>query len=163
MLTHQTGIAFATPADLVPLARLSRDEVEQGHGWRYTPQHLAWIMRHPRKNLVVARVGERLAGFGVMTYGGHQANLDLLAVRPAFRRRRVGTQLVEWLVEVALIGGLYNVYVQVRAGNADALAFYRKLGFRQLDHLPGYYSGVESAVLLARTLRSNFRGLRLAR
>ena len=37
-----------------------------------------------------------LIGFGIMTYGENTANLDLLAVRPNYRRRGVATRLLRW-------------------------------------------------------------------
>lgn len=154
MLTRKTRIEFARAADVPAMARLSRDDVEQGLGWRYTPQRLAWLIRHRQKNVVVARIGDRFAGFGIMTYRSDQANLDLLAVKARFRRNGVGRLLVGWLSKVALTAGIYGVSVQVRESNAGALLFYRDLGFEKLDILPGYYSGQESAVILARPLRS---------
>ena len=153
MLTSKTRIEFARTADIAAIARLSRDEIEHGLGWRYTPRHLAWLLRHKQKNVVAAHIDDTLAGFGIMTYHQHQANLDLLAVKVQFRHNRIGTHLVAWLSKVALMAGIYNVYVQVRATNGIALAFYCDLGFQQLDVLPGYYNGVESAVIMARSLR----------
>ena len=55
---------------------------------------------------------------------------------------------------MALTAGIYNVYVQVRETNKFALSFYRALGFQPIDRLPGYYNGMESAVIMARPLRS---------
>ena len=153
MLTSKTRIEFARPADLSEMARLSRDEVERGLGWRYTPQHLAWLLRHRRKNVVVARVDGRLAGFAIMTYRQHQANLDLLAVKARYRRQRIGARLVAWLIKVASTAGIASVFVQVRETNHGALAFYRELDFWRLDYLPGYYGGMEGALVLARPLR----------
>ena len=153
MLSSKTRIEFAKPRDVAAMARMSRDEVERGLGWRYHPQVLARLMRARHKNVVVARVDDELAGFAIMTYHAYQANLDLLAVQRPYRRNGVGTQLVAWLVEVAATAGIYNVYVQVRETNHGALHFYRDLGFERLDMLRGYYNGEEGALILAQSLR----------
>lgn len=132
---------------------MSRYYIEHGLGWAYTPAKIARYMCDETKNVAVARVGSQLAGFGIMDYGPEQANLDLLAVERCFRRMRLGSRLVQWLEAVALEAGIYNVFVQVRAGNCAALAFYEGLGYAVVDEKQGYYRGVESAMIMAKQLR----------
>lgn len=153
MQDHEARIDFAKAADLKEIAAISRDEIEYGLGWRYTARTLYRLTRSKSKNVVVARVGGELAGFGIMTYRRDQANLDLLAVKKAFRRRKIGTQIVDWLAKVAVTAGITSIYVQVRKRNPGAVRFYQKLGFTRLEEIRGYYNGVENAVVLARLLR----------
>ncbi len=44
--------------------------------------------------------------------------------------------------------------MELRARNADALAFYRAIGFEETLRLPGYYSGRETAIRMIRMLRA---------
>ena len=135
---------------------MSRYYIEQGLGWKYTPEKIERCIRDRAKNVLVARAGSQLAGFAIMTYGLAQANLDLLAVEHCFRRTGIGTRLVQWLEEVALTAGIYNIFVQVRAGNCAALKFYGRLGYRVVDEKPGYYQGVEAGIIEAKNLRPMF-------
>jgi ribosomal protein S18 acetylase RimI-like enzyme len=43
----------------------------------------------------------------------------------------------------------------LRAGNTDAHAFYRAIGFEETLRVPGYYSGRETAIRMIRMLRAS--------
>ena len=87
-----------------------------------------------------------------MYFGSEVARLNLLAVRPECRRAGVGRRLIQWLEESALVAGISLVYLELRADNKGAKAFYEKLGYRRVGYLPGYYSGRESALRMGRDL-----------
>jgi len=153
MFPIKATIEFATMADVVEIGELSKNLVEYDLGWSYTPERLGKLINSSTKNVVVARKGEKLTGFGIMTYREHNANLDLLAVKVRYRRRSIGKQIVEWLVEVARTAGIINVFVQVRKLNYGAIKFYRKIGFQDIDEEPGYYRGQETGVILCKSIR----------
>ncbi len=153
MFPIKATIELATNADVVEIGELSRTYVEHGLGWRYTPARLRKLINNSTKNVIVARKGEKLAGFGIMTYWENNANLDLLAVKIRYRRRSIGKQIVEWLVEVARTAGMMNVFVQVRKLNYGAIKFYKKIGFQTIDEEPGYYKGRETGVVLCMSIR----------
>ena len=156
MIDNQPVIEFARRFDAAEIGVISKNEIEYGLGWQYTPEKIAKLIGDRSRNVVVARVRSSLAGFGIMTYYEYQANLDLLAVRQGFRRMRIGTQLVIWLEKVALTAGAFNIFVQLRSRNTGALAFYQSLGFCVLDEKKGYYRGIEAGLVMAKTLRPMF-------
>ena len=151
-----TTVGFAAPSDVVEIGELSKRYIEHDLGWHYTPQRLRELLRDSGKNVVVAREQDILTGFGVMTYAEQNANLDLLAVKPFFRRRGVGKQIVSWLEEVARTAGILNIFVQVRKINRGAIGFYEKCGYRVVEEMPGYYGGTETAVIMCKSIRSMF-------
>ncbi|MBI2376080.1 MAG: GNAT family N-acetyltransferase [Deltaproteobacteria bacterium] len=128
------------------IAFLSRDLVEDGLVWRYRPEIVDRLIRDRDTEVVVAREAGRLVGFGVMSFGDASAHLLLFAVRKDRQRSGLGRSLMEWLLLMARTAGLDRVHVEVRSGNASARAFYRRIGFREVAHVPGYYQGRESAV-----------------
>lgn len=131
------------------LAVMSRDLVETGLGWSWTPSRIARHIRSPESIVLVARSRDRIAGFAIMRFGYEEAHLDLLAVKPDYRRVGVGRMLIEWLEESALVAGVSIIYLEVRAGNAGAQRFYESLGYRRVRQLQGYYRGAETAVSMA--------------
>ncbi len=145
-------IRLAAPPDARLIAELSRDHIEQGLGWRWTPRRIEAASRSPDVNVAVACRAERLAGFGLMQYKDDEAHLLLLAVEPASRRLGVATALVAWLEKCALTAGIGAVYLEARCGNDAARAFYRRLGYREIARVPGYYLGEEDGVRLAKDL-----------
>jgi ribosomal-protein-alanine N-acetyltransferase len=150
-------LELARPADATAIATMSRDLIEFGLSWRWTPQRVAASIRAPEVNVLVARIHQQTAGFAIMRYGEHVAHLDLLGVGLQYRRLGVGRQLIEWLEKCALIAGIIRVVLEVRAQNEGAQLFYKRLGYRPLVHLPGYYQGVEAAVRMGRDLRASQR------
>jgi ribosomal-protein-alanine N-acetyltransferase len=150
-------LELARPTDATAIATMSRDLIEFGLSWRWTPQRVAASIRAPEVNVLVARIHQQTAGFAIMRYGEHVAHLDLLGVGPQYRRLGVGRQLIDWLEKCALVAGIIQVVLEVRAQNEGAQLFYKRLGYRPLVQLPGYYQGVEAAVRMGRDLRASQR------
>ncbi len=73
-----------------------------------------------------------------MQFGNEHAHLVLLCVQPLARHRGIGRRLTEWLVESARVAGIQLIRLELRADNAAALAFYRRLGFTETQRVPGY-------------------------
>ncbi len=153
VLAINIQIEFAKLADVPEISRLSRDEIEFGLGWNYTPQKIVRIIKNKSKNIVVASHENQFVGFGAMTYRKDQANLDLLAVHNDYRQNKVGTKLVLWLEKVAATTGAFNIFVQLRENNTGAFNFYEHLGYQQLDELAGFYRGIENGIVMAKSIR----------
>jgi ribosomal-protein-alanine N-acetyltransferase len=146
MTRREISIELARRSDIVEIALMSRDLIENGLRWSWTPGRVAASVRSARSIVIVARAGESIAGFGIMRYGEDDAHLDLLGVGPAYRRTGVGRRLVEWLEKPALEAGIAAVFLEVRESNHGGRKFYERLGYRKLAHLANYYQGRESAV-----------------
>lgn len=153
MAADDVTLKLARAADAEAIARMSRDLIEQGLGWRWTAAHVARQIRCPDTLVLTARSSDRLLGFAIMHYGFEEAHLLLLAVRPQNRRQGIGRRLVAWLEKSARVAGVATVYLEVRAVNRAARAFYESLGYETVRRLPGYYSGRETALRMAHSLR----------
>ena len=156
MIDHLT-LRLATRADSAQIAAMSRDLIERGLGWSWTPRRVLRSIGDAHTNVVVALenkqdVGQRLTGFGIMKYHDDEAHLLLLAVQASDRRRGIGAALVTWLEKAALVSGVGQVYLETRMSNLQARAFYRRLGYREVQTVPGYYQGVEPGVRMAKDL-----------
>lgn len=147
-------IRLACERDAVSIAQLSRDAIEQGLGWSWTPRRVRASVLDRATNVAVAHHGSELVGFGIMKYGDEEAHLLLLAVRFARRRRGVGSALLAWLEASARVAGLEAVRLELRQRNGGALAFYERHGFAESGRLAGYYQGVEDAVQMSKPLRT---------
>jgi len=123
------SLRLATRDDAAAIARMSRDLIEQGLGWSWTTPRVLRSVRSADTNAVLALKDQRIAGFAIMKYGDAEAHLLLLAVQPSAQRRGVGTALTRWVEASALVAGIGQVYLEVRAGNAAARAFYERHGF----------------------------------
>ncbi len=151
MIDHLT-LRLATRADSAQIAAMSRDLIERGLGWSWTPRRVLRSIGDAHTNVVVALDGQRLVGFGIMKYHDDEAHLLLLAVQAGDRRRGIGAALVIWLEKAALVSGVGQVYLETRMSNLQARAFYRRLGYLEVQTVPGYYQGVEPSVRMAKDL-----------
>lgn len=145
-------IRLATPGDAAHIAAMSRDLIERGLGWSWTERRVLRSIVDAETNVAVAVVAGRRIGFAITKYLFDEAHLLLLAVQPAHGRRGTGSALVGWLEKVALTAGLGQIYLEARVGNAAARAFYQRLGYSEIQLLPGYYQGREASVRLAKDL-----------
>ena len=89
--------------------------------------------------LRVAEAG-RLVGYAVVRSDGY---VLFLAVARAFRGRGLGRRLVE-----AVAAEHPSVTCHVRRTNADAIAFYRHVGFEQVRRASRYYGDGTDALYL---------------
>jgi ribosomal-protein-alanine N-acetyltransferase len=146
-------LELARPEHASVIARLSRDRVEQGLGWSWRVARVGRAIASAQSNVVVALgPAGAVLGFGIMTYGDDEAHLQLIAVRADQARRGIGRAIVQWLEHSARIAGVGLVWLEARSANVEARAFYRRLGYRELERMPGYYQGIEAAVRLGKDL-----------
>jgi len=142
----------AAITDASEIAVMSRELIEGGLGWSWTPARVARSIRCADTVVLLARAEGRVAGFAVMYFGSEEAHLNLLAVGPAYRRAGLGRRLVVWLEQSALVAGISVVYLEVRASRVGAQTFYRRLGYRCIGRVSGYYRGREAAIQMAHDL-----------
>jgi ribosomal-protein-alanine N-acetyltransferase len=100
---------------------------------------------------VVERFG-RVIGALVMTTRGrtHRARIYSLVVDPGMRGKGLARELVKAAEAEAKARGFMGMSLEVRADNADAIAFYAKLGYGDAEPLPGYYDDGGDGVRLRR-------------
>ena len=146
-------LQLAAPADAEPIAAMSRELIEAGLPWSWTPERVARNLRHPETLVLTARGGKRLAGFAIMQFGDERAHLSLLAVHPDHQRQGVGGCMLDWLTASALTAGIAGIHLELRETNLAARRFYLNQGFAETARIPGYYRGIETAVRMLREIR----------
>lgn len=147
---HEVGLA--RPTDVTRIAEMSRDFIEYGLGWKWTPARILRCLRDDSTNVAVARERDDLIGFAIMEYKEEEAHLVLFAVSAAHRRQGVGSALLSWLETTALTAGIGLIYLEARVRNAEAREFYRKHGYGEIARIRGMYRGVEDGVRIAKDL-----------
>lgn len=153
-MNPEPSLRLARLSEATEIATLSRSLVEHGLRWSWRPERVAASIRNPTAHVLVARIGGQTAGFAIMRYGADDARLDLFGVVESYRRMGVGRRLHAWLEKCALVAGISSIFLEVRAGNHGAQAFYERLGYRKLGCVPGYYQGREAAIRMGRELWS---------
>ena len=110
--------------------------------WRACDLVRPW--NDPRKDIARKRrvnpdgflVGEqdgRIVASVMVGYEGHRGWVNYLAVEPMLQRSGVGRALMDEAEKLLRAAGCPKINLQVRRGNAAALAFYERLGFAADD------------------------------
>jgi len=145
-------IRLAMLEDAPRIAEMSRDLIEQGFRWKWTPASVRGCIRSPTTNVAVAPAGPSVAGFAIMQYKDDEGHLMLLGVDPAHRRKGVAKSLMRWHEAAALTAGIGTIYLEARAGNSAAREFYRALGYQEVQYVRGYYANREDGVRFGKDL-----------
>lgn len=151
-MIQEQQVVLARGTDALQISRMSKELIEQGLGWTWKPGRIVQSMRNPDRNVAVVHSVQTVLGFGIMEYGMEEAHLLLFAVRPNRRRQKIGSRLLEWLEETAIVAGVARVHLETRLNNRGGRRFYRAHGFEEVDVVRDYYSGQESAVRMVHEL-----------
>lgn len=133
-------IVHGTPADLATVNAIMADAFDPRFGEAWTPSQCLGMIALPGVWFVIAWAGTQPAGFALARSVVDEAELLLLASRPAMRRRGVGTALLRAIVADSRERGATKLHLEVRANN-DAVRLYRAEGFTKIGERRGYYRG----------------------
>ena len=135
MTSFELSMRLARLADAVAIAHLSRDLIEYGLRWRWTPLRVAASIRAADVNVLVACVASTLPDSRSCATATTTPIWTFLPWRrPIDGRGRPPTHPVAR--EMAVVAGIFNVALEVRAGNGRAQLFYGRLGYRTLASSP---------------------------
>ena len=133
-------IRAADPADAEAVARLAAEAfAASGDAW--SPSLYASEVSRGGRVWVAVAEPEGVIGYLVRS-GGDPDELLQIAVQPSHRRHGVGRRLL------AAACGTRPLWLEVRADNHGARAFYRRLGFTETGRRERYYPDGTDAILL---------------
>ena len=69
MARPEIAVGLARMSDVVEIALMSRDLIENGLRWSWTPRRVGASVGSATTLVVVARAEDQIAGFGIMRYG----------------------------------------------------------------------------------------------
>jgi ribosomal-protein-alanine N-acetyltransferase len=126
--------------DIAGVEAIMEAAFEPRFGEAWTRNQCLGVIAMPGVRLTLALVDDAPAGFAMVRSVAGEAELLLLAVAPAARRRGVGTSLLRGVIADAVAGAVSDLHLEVRAGNA-AVRLYTEHGFRKVGERRGYYRG----------------------
>jgi ribosomal protein S18 acetylase RimI-like enzyme len=82
-----------------------------------------------RELFFVAEDGSEIIGTAMAGYDGHRGWVYAVAVDPEYRRRNIGAALMKRIEDGLKAIGCPKLNLQIREGNEEVVAFYKKLGY----------------------------------
>ena len=134
-------------SDAYWIASMSRDQIEYGLKWSWTPERVLRSIKASKTTVAKASIRTKNVGFGIMTYHEERANLNLLAVNSKQQRMGVGKKILECLEERAFEQGIYDFYVQMRETNIGAREFYKTFGYEMIYRNEKFYQNMEPGLI----------------
>ena len=97
--------------------------------WNDPLKDIAFARRSPQSVVLVGEIGQRIVATAMVGEDGHRGWVYYVATHPNLQRRGLAREMMQ-AAETWLIGrGIWRMQLLVRAENAEARAFYEKLGF----------------------------------
>ena len=142
-------LAFLTPERVPAAAEVERTCLSTA----WSESQIASLPPEAVYLTALASESGALCGIGCLYCVAGEAELQNLAVLPAYRRRGVAQALLTALFAEARKRNCESVFLEVAAGNEAAQTLYRKNGFVPVGRRPGFYRG-EDAVLMKKGLET---------
>jgi ribosomal protein S18 acetylase RimI-like enzyme len=157
-------MAMENPEEMrLEIRRLGRaDEADQcaklmanSEPWvtlRRTYDNSLKMLRHPSREVYVARVKDEIVGFIVLIMSGALVGyIQTVGVIPEWRNKGIGTELVKF-AEDTIFTKASNVFMCVSSFNKKAQELYKRLGYETIGELKDYIVPGHSEILLRKTI-----------
>lgn len=102
---------------------------------------------------VVAEDPAGVVGYAGLSVNGSEADVMTVAVSQAAQGRRLGSRLLDALLDTARARGVVQVLLEVRADNHAAQRLYSTRGFERISVRRGYYGETDGVIMRLRPLR----------
>ena len=113
------------------------------------------LIKTQQDHFFVAADNEEIIGYAVGSANGKEGHIVSIAVNPRHRRKQIGTALLSAVTAKLSAEGVQQIQLEVRKGNAGAIAFYERMGYRIFSEIRHYYTDGEDAWVLRRLVESS--------
>jgi ribosomal protein S18 acetylase RimI-like enzyme len=123
---------------------------------RLSPRRLRALLASPSADLLVAIVGDAIAGYCLVLRrrSSRVARLYSIAVRETLAGSGLGRRLLEAAESAAADGGATILRLEVRNDNPRAIRLYETTGYRGIGRRENYYQDGATALRYQRELRT---------
>ncbi|MCW3847991.1 GNAT family N-acetyltransferase [Sphingomonas sp. LB-2] len=144
-MLHLTELRAGGPQDLPQVNSIMQEAFDPRYGEAWTSSQCMGMLSLPGVWLTIAAMDDRDVAFALARQAVDEAELLLLATRPAARGRGIGGALLRTVIEEARHRGARMLHLEVRAGN-EAVQLYAREGFAKVGERKGYYRGKSGQV-----------------
>ena len=114
--------------------------------WNYNV--LKSELENQNSKYLVAKIDNQIVGFAGIISILDEAEILNIVVHKKFRNRKIGSLLLESIIELAFSLNLKIINLEVRQSNIPAIKLYEKYGFEICGLRKKYYNNTEDAILM---------------
>lgn len=151
-MEREVKIRHAGLRDIPAILAVQREAPEAG---RWSDEDYVGFLPAEDTVFLLAEEGSdnRVVAFLLGRLMGDEMEVLNLAVLPSLRRQGIARRLLDDALARGAAEGARQCWLELRASNQGALAFYRALGFVESRRRPNYYrEPEEDAIICARRL-----------
>ncbi|MBE0434793.1 MAG: ribosomal protein S18-alanine N-acetyltransferase [Methylomicrobium sp.] len=115
---------------------------------KLTSRNFHWMLERANADIILAEIEDKAVGYALLLYrrGASLARLYSFAVLPEYRGLGIGVGLLNHSEARARERDCVYLRLEVRPDNQQAIALYRKQGYRQFDTKEDYYEDHSEAL-----------------
>ena len=102
---------------------------------------------------LVAEIQNEIVGYSFIWVVCDEVHIGNFAIKEEYREKKIGTRLLQYIIdEASKLGGMF-FYLEVRKSNSPAINLYKKFGFVPLSIRKKYYAdNDEDAIVMCKYL-----------
>ena len=126
--------------DIAAIMPVMDDAFDPAFGENWTAAQCLSALAMPDSRLLIASADDVVIGFSISRWVLDLEELLMIGVAKAWQRQRIGSLLLNAIVDHAKADGREKLFLEVRDGNV-AQDFYCAAGFKPLGRRKQYYHG----------------------
>jgi len=137
------------PKDMFAVIKIASDTLPE----RYNPSLFNYFYETFPEGFIVAEFGKKIIGFIVgLPINDSTAKLLMLSVSKDYRKKQIGSNLLNQFVKVVNKKKIEDIELEVRTRNKEAIDFYKKHNFQIIEKLTDYYQNGEAGYIMKKNI-----------
>ncbi len=92
-------------------------------------------------------IDNKIVGYLVYENLYDRVEIDYIYVVNEYRNKKIGSFMMEYLINLCKKEKLYNITLEVSINNIYAIKLYEKYGFKTITIRKGYYKGIDALLM----------------
>lgn len=137
-------------SDLDEIIEIEKASFPNREAW--TKEYFKNLYRKYSEGFIVAEKNSEIIGYTVGQPKNESAEIISLAVDLKWRKKGVGTDLTNFLIDYFRERNLKEIFLHARSKNESGISFYQGLDFKILKTIKNYYRNGDDAFLMKREI-----------
>ena len=112
--------------------------------WNYST--LKEELKSDNSKYIIATLNSEIVGFAGIKIAGDQADIMNIVTKKSFRKKGIGTLLLNSLISICKDLNLSSIFLEVNQSNYPAILLYESFGFKKIGIRKNYYKNNDGFV-----------------